>query len=604
MKGENKKMRLIISGMVMMTLIAGSCASAQMQGSSLPAKQQKKAGTTYYINNLPGAGGNNENPGTSAKKPWLDFTPVNSHTFKPGDRILLSRGAMWNQQMTINDSGTAENWCEIGAYGIGSRPRIIRSGDANDRGIRMNNPSYWKLRDIEVGNAGVGILVYYDTPGHEGLSFENILVHDCYGIFFLDMPDGPAKDQAVKDRIFLSAGILITSGTPNVSTTDCVLRNINFDNIEGTHNGDSISIDPFNGSGHPASSFQDITLNHLYLHDDDGPNPGGIPDNLRLCSSTNVTLMNSMLDKECGRWSSRGTAAVFLATLMDITIVNSMFTRTQETGAYDQCAIDYEALTSKSKIRNNYFGQNAGPGIEFLDIHGETSLSDDHEISGNAFEGNGWSTRGGQTGSGGIHHLGLDLANGIIRDNLFYEPGKPMFHGEFKRFKLENNIASTQSLYNSMNGFSNSSGDNGWLYQYQAKDGAWKDMGTYNTMRQAWVTGKAWIGRFEQCASKTAPRAARVWKAPFTGKVTIRGRALKSYDGGGEVTIQITRNDKVIWGPQILAVNNRNGIETNIQAFDVSQGELIRFESTGTANGTGDIISWAPTIAYIEKAGE
>ncbi|MHB1459356.1 MAG: hypothetical protein ACYC0V_20795, partial [Armatimonadota bacterium] len=168
--------RSAILGVVTMVLTACICVTVD-------ASVMGTGGTTYYISNLPNAGGSNQNPGTSKRKPWLDFTPVNSRTLKPGDRILLARGATWNQQLTIKDSGSSERWCENGAYGSGERPKIIRSGDANDRGIRMTNPSYWKINDIEVGNAGVGIYVYYDTRGHEGLWFENIFVHDCFGIF-------------------------------------------------------------------------------------------------------------------------------------------------------------------------------------------------------------------------------------------------------------------------------------------------------------------------------------------------------------------------------------------------------------------------------------
>jgi hypothetical protein len=346
-------------------------------------------------------------------------------------------------------------------------------------------------------------------------------------------------------------------------------------------------------------------MNHLYLHDDDGPNPGGIPDALRFFSVKNVTMVNSMLDKECGRWSSQGTATVLLCNVEDLTFMNNIFTRNQDTKSYDQGAIDFEGWMKDAKICNNYFGQNAGPGIEFLDIHGETSYSDNHEIMGNAFEGNGWSTHGGQIGSGGLHHLGANYANGVIRDNLFYEPGKPMFHGEFKNFKTENNIVSTRNLYSSMNDFLKLGADNVWLYQYQPKNGAWKDFKSYDTKRQTWVSGNGrsqeWIGRFEQCVTKASIKTARVWKAPFTGRITIRGRALKSYEGGREASVQITCNEKLIWGSRVLTASHKNGFATDIEAIDVSKGDLIRFESIGAAKSINDAVSWAPAIAYIDN---
>ena len=557
-------------------------------------------GATYYINNLPNAGGSNENPGTSEQKPWLDFTPVNGLKLKPGDRILLARGAMWNQQLTINDSGTAQDWCELGAYGAGPRPKIIRNGSALDRCVRLNNPSYWKIANLEVGRAGCGILIYYDTPGHEGLVLEDIFAHHCFGIFTRDMKDGPAKKQAQRDRISRSSGILITSILFNPAV--CVLRNVLLDRIEGTGNGDSVAITTgsFNSSGFV--TFQNVVMNHLYLHDDNGPNPGGIPDGLIFSGVMNAVLMNSILDRECGQRTRTGTAAIFLAQSQGLTFVNNMLMRTQDTGSPDQCAIDFEQNEKEVKIRNNYFGLNAGPGVEFLDIG--STYSEGHEVSGNTFEGNGWAAHGGQTGSGGLH--GSGKAEGVIRDNLIYEPGKPLFHGKVGRLRLKNNLALKQNVYNSMNGFSGTQGKNGWFYQYRLENGRWSNAESYDTERQAWVMGKgdskAWIGRFEQRGGTDASEVARAWKAPFRGRVTVRGRALKSYKDGGEATVQMTRNGELIWGPKAVPVKGWGGIEINIDDLHVYRGDWLRFETRGVGTNVHDAVSWAPAVAYIENA--
>src|SRR5690348_5888575 len=86
------------------------------------------ANTTYYVNNLSGSNCNNAGAGTSTAAPWCDFTPVNSlGTFGAGDKILLARGATWNQQMTITGQGTSTNLIELGAYGTGARPIITRN---------------------------------------------------------------------------------------------------------------------------------------------------------------------------------------------------------------------------------------------------------------------------------------------------------------------------------------------------------------------------------------------------------------------------------------------------------------------------------------------
>lgn len=67
------------------------------------------SGSVYYINNQTGSNCDNTSAGVSESAPWCDFTRVNGMTFGPGDRILLARGATWNQQMTINGSGSAAN---------------------------------------------------------------------------------------------------------------------------------------------------------------------------------------------------------------------------------------------------------------------------------------------------------------------------------------------------------------------------------------------------------------------------------------------------------------------------------------------------------------
>jgi hypothetical protein len=571
-----------------------------------------------YISNVPGGKGSNLNAGISEECPWYDFTPFHQYKMLPGDKILLERGSCWNQQLTIIDSGEkAHLGCAIDAYGSGPRPKIIRSGDPLERCIYMVNPSYWRIANIEVGNAGVGILVYYDTPEHEGLRFDNILVHDCYGIFTRDMPESPARTQAIADRVFLSAGILITAAPLTLTGEQCICKGIRFDGIEGMHNGDSISLDQYDGdinggytaianggtSAVEAYAYRDVILNHLYLHDDDGPNPGGIPDSLRLFRSSGVTMLNSWMDNVCGRYTTSGTAAVIMVGVADVRFVNNSFTRVPDTGSPDQCAIDFEAFNRKVRVQNNYFGNNAGPGVEFLDIHGDKAYSLDNEVTGNTFEGNGWSTHSGQTGSGGIHHYGLDVATGVIRDNLVYEPGKPLYHGKFANFTLANNLAASQPLHNSANAFADVQGQNGWSYQFRQKSGAWFDLPYYDGASKVWRLSEddslAWISRFEQFVAELDSSVARAWQAPQDGVIAFRSRLLKTNSGGSKVQVLVTLNDKVVWGPQACSGKEREGFEANLDYVWVKAGDLLRFEVGGPAGWYVDGVSWVPTVAYM-----
>ena len=96
--------------------------------------------TTYYVNNQSGSGCSNAGAGTSSAAPWCDFTPVNAATFQPGDQILLARGAVWNQVLQLHGSGTSGSWITLDAYGSGSKPKIQRSGSANDERCTCTTP--------------------------------------------------------------------------------------------------------------------------------------------------------------------------------------------------------------------------------------------------------------------------------------------------------------------------------------------------------------------------------------------------------------------------------------------------------------------------------
>ncbi len=559
--------------------------------------------TSYYISNEPGVG-SNAHDGTSEATPWRDFSPLHQRSLAPGDKVLLKRGCTWNQQLVINDSGTREAWCELGAYGTGPRPRIIRNGDALERGVRMNNCSFWKVRDLEVGNCGCGLLIIYTTPGHEGLVLENLFVHDCYGIFLRDMGDGAARRQAQLDRIGIASGIHITCEPMELQPDEVVLRDVYIDGIEGCHNADSLSIQAVRSARKEVCyPMRDLVLNHLYLHDDDAPNPGGIPDSLRFVGCEHLLLINSSMDKCCGRYTSSGTAMLFIAGVKDLLFLNNSFTRTPDTGSNDQCAIDFEATTRQVKIRNNYFGQNAGPGVEFLDIWGKESYSEGHEVSGNAFEGNGRSTHGGQDGSGGIHHYGGNFATGVIRDNLVYEQGRPLYHGEFLNFQLKNNLKAVGPLFNAMHGFAGEQGAGSWRYQTRTVGKAWRDMARYDAERQTWLEGEpgksAWISRYELCSTNPNAETARAWQAPRDGSVAVRGLAVKWQLDGAAVSVRITLNGQPLWREQAVPVGDWGGVETNLDDVRVRAGDVLRFEVAGVAKSELDAVSWAPTVAYV-----
>jgi hypothetical protein len=517
--------------------------------------------------------------------------------FGPGDQILLVRGATWDQQMTLNGSGDPPNYASVNAYGSGPRPRIIRNGNESDRAIRMNDPSYWSVSNLEIGSAGTGILVYFDTLYHAGLQFRNIYVHDIRGIHQGDTASGQA------DRIFSSAGIEIT-GLVTATSVQYALSDVTLSNIEGTHNTDSISFDWFNGMGTTDGGdghtlVRNVTLDHLYLHDDNGP-AAGCDEGMRLVDMMNVVILDSILSDEAACYSQSGTAAIIFGRLQNVTFVNSIETNVRSTQSPDMTGFDYEYSNDQVWIGDSYIGGNAGAAIELLAVHG----NDDHsisEIAGNVFVGDG--------NGAVLRFRRMSDPTGTIRDNLYDEPAGFLtsIDADFSAFTVTNNIRVPVSLIsNAAHDFSGIQGVNDWSYQYSADGTTWTDL-TYDGIRQTWTPSVSatvpLITQFDQ-QPDTCPTCdvARAWTAPFTGTVSIRGRILKADIGGGDgIGARITKNGVTIWGPESVAYNDQTGVEANLDHLSVVPGDIIRFvvDNGGRANNDHDLASWDPSVAYI-----
>lgn len=75
--------------------------------------------------------GNDRNTGTTPSAAWRSLTRANRVSLRPGDRLLLGRGCVWDgDRLDAHWNGTASRPVTIGAYGRSSLPRpLIRNGD-------------------------------------------------------------------------------------------------------------------------------------------------------------------------------------------------------------------------------------------------------------------------------------------------------------------------------------------------------------------------------------------------------------------------------------------------------------------------------------------
>ncbi|HEY2467104.1 MAG TPA: hypothetical protein VGI45_04565 [Terracidiphilus sp.] len=591
-------------------------------------------GTKYFINSQPDSSCSDSGPHTEAQ-PWCSFGPINRiQVMSPGDEVLLARGATWDQQLTLTGSGTPTLPITLSAYGKGANPRILRDQATDDICILLNDPGSWNIEHLEVGNASVGILLHFNQLSHQNIAINDVFAHDNKGIwskFSREYPvsAGIPDPFAAALNINLSAGILFNIA-PNLSfdSSQYVLKGISLTNIRGAHNLDSVSFDAETtttdgNDGH--NTFQDVVLNGLLLTDDDGHADSayqaaglGCSDSLRLVGMTNVTLIDSVLYDEAACHTASGTAAVIIARVQNVNLTNNIFFGVPTTESPDETAVDLEFSESQVNFLGNLFAANAGPGVEILNIHPY-----DHttgvDLADNTFLNNAFSLS-----SGGVsiweNSAGSGFATpfGSVRNSVYTQASGAFFEGnDTGSITQLNNISATSFPNYAAEQFSPIQGLHQWRYMYEVSPAHWTDIQGYSPSdyNGAWeVSPEQYVSAFALVpASCDAPcntgGVARVWVAPYSGTVDIRGRVLKSDAQGGtgvfaQINLVSGRNVSHLWPStlgrrQSIAGTDQVGYPANVNNIEVRAGDMIRFEVNANGQNFYDTVSWTPSVAYI-----
>lgn len=612
-------------------LIAFSIPSQANEPKS-PGNSSNASGTTFFINNQPGSNCNDAGPHTQAQ-PWCSFAPVNQRRlFSPGDQILLARGATWNEQLTLTGSGTTRQPITLGAYGTGANPRILRSQQTGDICVLLPDASHWRIEHLEVGNASVGILLHYTELFHEGITINDVYAHDNKGIwsrFSREFPvsGGTPDPFAASLNINLSAGILFNiSSDLNFSSTQYVLKGIWVSDIRGAHNVDSVAFDAEvattdGGDGHNA--FQNVVLNGLVLTNDDGHAGSdyqaaglGCSDSLRLLGMMNVTLLDSILYDEAGCYTTYGTAGVILGRVQNVNFTNNIIFGVPSTGSPDETGIDLEFAESQVSLRGNLFAENAGPGVEILNIH-QLDHTTALNLSGNSFLNNARVLSGAGSVWQQSAGSGYGAPSGAIKDSLYSESTGAFFVGNASASITQLNNVSTSSFPNyAAEQFSTTQGSNDWRYMYAPRPSTWVDIPRYTPAdyNGAWEVSPAqYVSAFALAPASCSTGCetggvARVWVAPRSGNVDLRGRVLKADAAGGtgvyaQINLVSGHDVTRLWpasdAAQFIAGTDQVGYATDASSISVQAGDMIRFEVTANGANSYDTVSWTPSVAYV-----
>lgn len=577
-------------------------------------------GTTYYVNNASGSGCTDSGAG-SITTPWCTFTPANALTFGAGDQLRLASGDSWNQQLTLHGSGTASNHASLSSYGSGALPKILRNGSGTDMAIDAENPSYFDYSNLELGNAGVGLRVFLTTLGHAGLTFTNISVHDNTGFAY---SAANAQCQST-NRTFLPAGIAITGDLPAFSSSDYALDGVTFDGIVGTRNVDSVSLEMCNGIASTVSGLgwqytgtalttdggdghtliRDVVMRNLNFSGDNGPGTNSCPDALRINDTENLLLIDSKLNNETCATSS-GTAAVILQRTHNIRFVNNSLTNMPNTGSSDQTAVDLEMHNTNDQFDHNYIASNAGPGLEFLGIHGSDDQDSGHVVTSNLFAHNGTAT---PSFTGSVISGGTSLVpSATVQGNLFDEPSGGLLGvvgGASGSGISASQNTDVSSETNAAASFSSAQGTANWSYEYSSNNGSTWSALTWNATMNRWDNGTAalFISQFDQLPSPCSScLVSRTWTAPATGFVSIRGDAIATQSGGDGTTVGVLLNQSLLT-PTSTVTSFAEAL-VSLDARSVVAGDKIRFVvgSGAASNNNYDVTSFDPSLGFTQAS--
>src|ERR1017187_708583 len=138
-------------------------------------------GTNYYVDF---AGGSNSADGLTPATAWKNIWVVNLSPFSPGDYILLNRGNVWNENLTIPSAGSQELPITLDAYGTGANPIIDGAGLAlpPKTGLVTVNQAFIALKNLEIRNSQLDGI---NVSNVSGFSVSDSSIHDnqFHGIY-------------------------------------------------------------------------------------------------------------------------------------------------------------------------------------------------------------------------------------------------------------------------------------------------------------------------------------------------------------------------------------------------------------------------------------
>lgn len=366
-------------------------------------------GTAYYISSSLGS---DENDGLSEATPWKSFAHIEAMDLKPGDRVLLRRGDIWHERLTIRGSGRKDAWIFVGSYGdtADPKPEISLQNKRDDIALLATDISvggqngfglnYIWIDDLHVSHTLLGIYFRYDSSvGNKGVRVTNctftdincpdLMAEAMTDVSFLTSVKGNLEDVQ-NGKVIPNAGGMAEYIWPTAinigGRPPKALANVTVPGIaEPTTVVSEIEL--------YRNAFEDYVIavgaNCYNYHYGTGPNQCyTYTKNWRICGLTTKNTMTAVNidsadlgydgtpESRWGRWChiqtvsgmadytmSFGTTQALFSCCRDLYISHSSFNDCRNNGQADGCGFDFERAVHNFTLDRCIFANNQGQGV-------------------------------------------------------------------------------------------------------------------------------------------------------------------------------------------------------------------------------------------------
>ena len=493
--------------------------------------------------------GDDARDGLSPQAAWKTFRNAAGLVLGPGERLLLKRGCVFREELSVRAAGAPGNWAEIGAYGEGMRPQIRRTKHINDRCLYVADAAYLAIRDLIVCNAGAGVMVGCVSPGSGHVLVERCLAHHIEGTYRFNSHGIPEWwDEPGPAGGARSCGIAVTGGRPrHVVMRDCETYQCSSGfSVRGT----------------------DTFVNRMFCHDNYAHNTSPHPYN-----TASRSWMTDCVFDASGWHAAAGTMGVMLAGNDGFVIRGCHFLNQPDSGSPDQGGVDFEAQGENCLVARCTFRNNAGAAIEVLGLRSPQTRN--VQIRACKFDRNNWAYKNGpaeiQVWGSPATSADVACSNGRIEGNGYVlVPGVPFYVNESRT-------------------------TNDWILAGNRAFDFSEDLDAafpYVDPPEVWACGEVWTDAPVAALSAKVgdPRAAVRWEQ-VEGPAGVRfaqpaaARTKAAFPGPGDYRLNVTADNGTLWRTARTAVHVLPPGARTFRAWDFArnldaQGWCV--EGTGT----------------------